>query len=664
MSLMSQGRFEAAIDDLSSSVLSSPTFQSMEPNSVAFTVDNVLECYLNLCDAKGLEAWLEALKTARQNQPDPALRAAMRVPVDTNYVMAFAKFEAGDYSTAHTHLDLIPGITNAANTEGKPLVVGEPPLSRLQLSTALTLKAMLSEDTSSTASYLDCASKCLEYPVARSSQDGIRPFLPCFIQLHCIGLLQQYMGMSSSSSLTSLQMPILDAPLDSNPLLEQCSQDVGCFMPLLRTKQWLHDKSEQLCSSHELESLRAHIIKVAQKQRNQALASRLLEKADKSTMCGFEAASISYMRGSRTGAIQSMLRIATDASSESNSAVSQETPQIRALLKLSTWLYVDPNTLTVLDKLDTNPADLVEGIDVPDLATNRASEFALALFTKATAVMPGLPKVWLRYGAWCFRQGRTIRDESPAKAASELTELLGAEPSPALLEICTKFLKGTDNSADNTALVAECETALRTVLEGDKVAEVLELLINLEDKIQKQVVESYREAVRSYVQSLKLTAGKETQGDNDTNITVMLRLLRLLVKYGRHFADLFEYELDGCAAMAWCDIVPQLFARLGHPDPFVREQVMLRLQRVGEVATHEVIYSAIVGVQTSAGSLAHAYSAIEGHIKQHSPELVVQVQMMLKALNALTTTSMEQWFSTLQPLIAEIGQRLTKVDMV
>ena len=195
--------------------------------------------------------------------------------------------------------------------------------------------------------------------------------------------------------------------------------------------------------------------------------------------------------------------------------------------------------------------------------------------------------------------------------------------------------------------------------------QVLQTALAVETQIQQQVSAAYREAVRCYVKYLKLTAGSQPHSTSatDTNITVMLRLLRLLVKYGHKFADLFDEELTGCSAMAWCHIVPQLFARLGHPDAYVREQVTLRLQRVGIVATHEVVYPAIVGVDTSTGSVALAYSEIESHLQQHSPELVSQVRQMLNSLNKLTSTSIEVWHSVLQKLVAEIDQRLTNVTI-
>ena len=51
----------------------------MEPCSVGFAVDTLMDCYLNLCDARGLDEWLLELKTARAAQTDPLLCRALQV---------------------------------------------------------------------------------------------------------------------------------------------------------------------------------------------------------------------------------------------------------------------------------------------------------------------------------------------------------------------------------------------------------------------------------------------------------------------------------------------------------------------------------------------------------------------------------------------------------
>lgn len=42
-------------------------------------------------------------------------------------------------------------------------------------------------------------------------------------------------------------------------------------------------------------------------------------------------------------------------------------------------------------------------------------------------------------------------------------------------------------------------------------------------------------------------------------------------------------------------IIPQLFSRLNHPEPYVRQSVSDLLCRVGSDAPHLIIYPAVVG---------------------------------------------------------------------
>ena len=139
------------------------------------------------------------------------------------------------------------------------------------------------------------------------------------------------------------------------------------------------------------------------------------------------------MRGSRKAAIQGMLEIAcaTDTASmqvETDSGTLQETPQIKSLVKLSNWLCADLNTSVIMDSLGTTVEDILGGTEMPPLANDEASRLALACFCRATAVMPGLPKSWLRYGAWCFRQGRSAWDDSPTTLRERLTKQMVRHP--------------------------------------------------------------------------------------------------------------------------------------------------------------------------------------------------------------------------------------------
>lgn len=40
-------------------------------------------------------------------------------------------------------------------------------------------------------------------------------------------------------------------------------------------------------------------------------------------------------------------------------------------------------------------------------------------------------------------------------------------------------------------------------------------------------------------------------------------------------------------------VIPQLFARLGHPEPAVRSQLVDLISRIGAVSPHRIVYPAV-----------------------------------------------------------------------
>ena len=70
--------------------------------------------------------------------------------------------------------------------------------------------------------------------------------------------------------------------------------------------------------------------------------------------------------------------------------------------------------------------------------------------------------------------------------------------------------------------------------------------------------------------------------------------------------------------MTYCvvGIIPQLFSRLNHPEPYVRQSVSELLCRVAHDAPHLIVYPAVVGCSSNKvllkdsledGELAHRY---------------------------------------------------------
>jgi len=118
----------------------------------------------------------------------------------------------------------------------------------------------------------------------------------------------------------------------------------------------------------------------------------------------------------------------------------------------------------------------------------------------------------------------------------------------------------------------------------------------------------YKQAAESYFKFLTLnTKPNATTGDSHRDmgdshsltITATLRLFRLLIKYGSDMSKEFASWLTNTPAEPWRDIIPQLFARLGHPDSFVRNEVARLITKIGQRYPHIIVYPAVTSVPRS-----------------------------------------------------------------
>lgn len=86
-------------------------------------------------------------------------------------------------------------------------------------------------------------------------------------------------------------------------------------------------------------------------------------------------------------------------------------------------------------------------------------------------------------------------------------------------------------------------------------------------------------------------------------MTATLRLLRLIVKHAAEVQGVVEAGLSGSPNSPWTAIVPQLFSRLNHPEPYVRKRVSELLSRIGLDSPHLIIFPAVVGSHTGASTI-------------------------------------------------------------
>jgi hypothetical protein len=83
----------------------------------------------------------------------------------------------------------------------------------------------------------------------------------------------------------------------------------------------------------------------------------------------------------------------------------------------------------------------------------------------------------------------------------------------------------------------------------------------------------------------------------ELNISVTLRILKLLVKHAVELKEELQNPLLQTPTQPWKSIIPQLFSRLNHPENYVRMSISDLLSRIALDFPHLIVYPAVVGSQ-------------------------------------------------------------------
>jgi PI-3-kinase-related kinase SMG-1 len=77
------------------------------------------------------------------------------------------------------------------------------------------------------------------------------------------------------------------------------------------------------------------------------------------------------------------------------------------------------------------------------------------------------------------------------------------------------------------------------------------------------------------------------------------------VKHAWEVREVLEAGLASTPTAPWRGIIPQLFSRLNHPEPYVRQSVSELLCRVAQEAPHLVVYPAVIGSSSASSKKLH-----------------------------------------------------------
>ncbi|ORY80157.1 hypothetical protein LY90DRAFT_664604 [Neocallimastix californiae] len=200
-----------------------------------------------------------------------------------------------------------------------------------------------------------------------------------------------------------------------------------------------------------------------------------------------------------------------------------------------------------------------------------------------------------------------------------------------------------------------------------------ELLIIL-NRIKNVLIGYFTSSVTNYFKYLKYfdefdNDNIEIKVDQECNITkITLRILHVFENFGVYIVREYREGFANTPISPWEKIIPQLFARLDHPEPFVQDQICSLICRIGIVSPHLIVYPTIVGISTANtnnnnnNDTRFLYqNIIDSLIQSGSEMLVKEIQKMISELQRVTILWEETLLNKLTQLQNETDKRFARL---
>ncbi|KAJ6638202.1 Serine/threonine-protein kinase Smg1, partial [Pseudolycoriella hygida] len=383
------------------------------------------------------------------------------------------------------------------------------------------------------------------------------------------------------------------------------------------------------------------------------------------------------------------------------------------LLSLSEWVQgeneklLTNNEMSPLNMLVSSMPVISPNYDAATSSTIPAIDVAVGkIIQHSIKQCPNLAKAYGAFGNWCYRWGRKMveqRTEHGDKTGlrkCDITAINNLVPTASTEDISNivQILNTHQVSSDDEEIgVGEAcstemiESQLRTVpILADLSDELIHSVVEIWRQAHKAVYNYYEMSADAYFKYLQLSTNNvesdETSGDCSV-VTATLRLLRLIVKHALGLQEVLESGLASTPTNPWKVIIPQLFSRLNHHEPYVRKRVSELLCRLAQDSPHLIIFPAVVGSDQekqmditdislasidldhdeeerndSNTGLTSCFNSLLDILVKQTPETVHQVQLLVRELKRVTLLWDELWLVALNQAYSECTKRLTTFE--
>ena len=676
---------------------------TLTAGGVEHLVNASVDCYVALGDWTALQGWVSELEHAQskvrglKDRRLGTLLSALEpqfgsVWLKSRVLLETDGLEAACGSAAH----LVPNCEMPEVTDIH---------SCMRLSDRLRLQSILYPEGSE--QLLSDARSLLGGPLAVAASDAPNPgwVEPLLCSLH---LVDAETGVKDALSLLDTPMSSTDDVMGDGDL-PHSSHGIDTLGELLRIRDRLADELDSDAAAQSTVAVQ-RLAGMARKHSNTRLADRLLQRSD-CTSGGprrqwwrlFEESKLLDSKGQPVDAVVHMWQLLATitpggqpdlvdhAFADAGITLGPEhaSPdsewQAKLLLQLSRNLRGRRERLASADAIAAlKNAGVLEGSCQTSSAGVRLDDISGRCLATATRVAPTSASSWAAYSSWCYQrgmrdvnlaQGEEKVDRSEREALSELVstachDSTTAEARSEAVDLLVREVVGfreVETEPDKARSKFQCAC-------GSCSEDALAVLLDIRERVKARVLAFVRLSVTGYFRNLRLSeeGRRGNSGDSTTlggeamQVNSTLRLLRMLVKFGHYLQQEFDRGMSTTPIAPWRQIVPQLLARLGHPRPFVAQQVEALLLRLAQAEPSLLVYHAVAGVPSEAatahndgdGVVACRVQRIKGALQQAQPQLVAEVERLMHEMTRMTGLWDERLSIMVHSLANDVSRRL------
>jgi FKBP12-rapamycin complex-associated protein len=149
-------------------------------------------------------------------------------------------------------------------------------------------------------------------------------------------------------------------------------------------------------------------------------------------------------------------------------------------------------------------------------------------------------------------------------------------------------------------------------------------------------------AIEGFFKSISLSSSSSLQ---DT-----LRLLTLWFAHGEH-TDVNTAMVEGISTVnidTWLEVIPQLLARINQSHPRVRQSIHKLINEVGRAHPQAMVFPLTVAMKSDVARRSRSAAQLMDAMRQHSPKLVEQADLVSHELIRIAVLWHEQWHEGLE----------------